>query len=144
MDCPLGHLLQEPRETAAAARHEPLHDQLVHRLGTAVAVDPDALVELETPAGPGDEVPVAAVGKREARAAAVLGERHLDARADVEAHGIRHLALLALAPGGNQQVLAAQLGTVVAQKQDAAMDEAEAPDIAVVAGLDPRRVAAAL
>jgi hypothetical protein len=34
---------------------------------------------------------------------------------------------LALAPGGDQQILAAQFGAIVAQDQDAAMRQAIAP-----------------
>ena len=61
----------------------------------------------------------------------------LDLAAEVEADGERHLAALALAARGDEHVLAAQFAALVAQHQDAAMDQAEARGIAIVARLDP-------
>src|SRR5690606_11172493 len=139
-----GHLLEQPGEAAAAARDHALHDQLLHRVRPTVAIDPQALVELDRTLTATDEVPVAAVGQGKPRAATAFGNCRLDTGAEVEAYRVGHLAARALAPGRDQLVLPAQLGTVVAQQQDAAMDETEARDIAVMACLQPGRAAAAL
>src|SRR5688500_9799233 len=86
----LPNLLEQPREAPAAAREQSQHDELLHRMGPAVAVHPQALVDFE-PALAGDELPVPSVGQREGGAAASFRHRDLDGRAEMKANGVRHL-----------------------------------------------------
>src|SRR5690606_20832522 len=90
------------------------------------------------------ELPIAAIGQGQPRALTILRDAGLDAGAEMEADREADFAALALAPDGNQQVLAAQFGALVAQDQDAPVRQAVAGGIAVVARLDPGRGSAAL
>src|SRR5262245_53728306 len=80
------HLLEQPGEVAAAARDEALDDELLDRHRPALAVDPDRILDGDL-AGAGAELPVAAVGQREADALAVFRHAELDVGAEVEADG---------------------------------------------------------
>ena len=103
-----------------------------------MAINPDAVLDGHF-AFADAELPIAAICERDTGTPAILAQPRLDIGAKVEADGIGDLATFALAAIRHEQVFTAQLGAVVAQDQDAAMDQTIPQAIAIVAGLQPGR-----
>src|SRR3989344_5899773 len=127
-------MLENPADAGTARGRGAGDDELLGRMRAAFAVDPQAFLDVER-ALRGAEWPQRTAVDAEQRAELVGGEACRQRGAEVEAQHERLVALAAAARGGEQLVLAAQFAPVGRQDQQAAVDQAMAAGVAVVAHL---------
>src|SRR6185503_12735458 len=128
-----------PADFAAQCRNFADDDKLHRSLRLAAAVDPQAFFVHEIAAA-ATEVPWRRAFRSKDRTHAVDGDRRLHSRREVEASGVGRGFADLLAPLCHELVGATKLLSVIAKHQAALVDQAERPDIAVVARFEAARI----